>query len=184
MTAFIEAELSEEPVASAEVSYMGFYRTTGAQVIHRAPAAMEPGSPGLGALEDAALPPAIRCCGTRILKGDARGLVSTPSGPMLVASRPILTSSGEGPAAGVLIFGRLLNAAPIERIASQYKLDLTHRPPLAPGTTAGRFGRVDQASGSRPAAAQCRSARAGGLDSRGRDHDRRHPREAHPHDSA
>ena len=45
---------------------------------------------------------------------------------MLVASRPILTSSGEGPAAGVLIFGRLLDAATVERIASQYKLESHH----------------------------------------------------------
>jgi len=131
---FIEAELSEEPVASAEVGYMGFYRTDGTQVIHRAPAAMEPGSPGLGVLQDAALPPGHPLLRHEQLRGDARGLVSTPSGPMLVASRPILTSSGEGPAAGVLIFGRLLNAETIERIASQYKLELSVAPQGAVAT--------------------------------------------------
>ena len=128
---FVEQELSEEPVASAEVSYMGFYRTTGAQLIHRAPAAEEPGSPGLGELEQASLPADYPLLRHADIRGDAKGLVSTPMGPMLVASRPILTSSGEGPAAGVLIFGRLLNAATIERIARQYKLDLT----VAPATS-------------------------------------------------
>jgi len=125
---FVQSELSADPVSSAEVSYMGFYRTTGAQVIHRAPAAAEPDSPGLGQLQDASLPaehPLLRHADVR---GDAKGFVSTPTGPMLVASRPILNSSGEGPAAGVLIFGRLLDAATVERIASQAKLALTITP--------------------------------------------------------
>jgi signal transduction histidine kinase len=125
---FVAQELSEEPVASAEVSYMGFYRTTGKQVIHRAPAAEEAGSPGLGELEQASLPADHPLLHHADIRGDAKGLVRTPLGPMLVASRPILTSSGEGPAAGVLIFGRLLNAAAIERIARQYKLDLSVAP--------------------------------------------------------
>lgn len=128
---FVERELSEEPVASAEVSYMGFYRTTGVQVIHRAPAATEPDSPGLGQLQGPALPANHPLLQHPDLRGDATGLVSTPLGPMLVASRPILTSSGEGPPAGVLIFGRLLDAATIKRIASQFKLDLTITPVTA-----------------------------------------------------
>ena len=125
---FVQRELSADPVSSAEVSYMGFYRTTGAQVIHRAPAAAEPDSAGLGPLQDASLPAGHPLLRHADVRGDAKGLVSTPTGPMLVASRPILNSSGEGPAAGVLIFGRLLDAATVERIASQAKLELTITP--------------------------------------------------------
>lgn len=139
---FVEGELSAEPVASAEVSYMGFYRTTGAQVIHRAPAAAEPGSAGLGQLQEASLPADHPLLHHPDIQGDAKGLVSTPCGPMLVASRPILTSSGEGPAAGVLIFGRLFDAATIERITSQYKLDLA----ILPVVSAGPKGTVKESS--------------------------------------
>ncbi|MGQ0834362.1 MAG: CHASE4 domain-containing protein [Gammaproteobacteria bacterium] len=128
---FVEAELSAEPVASAEVSYMGFYRTNGTQVIHSAPAVAEAGSAGLGDLQAPSLPKNHPLLQHADLRGDAKGLVSTPSGPMFVASRPILTSSGEGPAAGVLIFGRLLDPATVKRIAGQYKLDLTITPALA-----------------------------------------------------
>jgi two-component system NtrC family sensor kinase len=125
---FVQRELSADPVSSAEVSYMGFYRTTGAQVIHRAPAAAEPDSAGLGQLQDASLPAGHPLLWHADVRGDAKGFVSTPTGPMLVASRPILNSSGEGPPAGVLIFGRLLDAATVERIASQAKLELTITP--------------------------------------------------------
>lgn len=38
------------------------------------------------------------------------GLVMTGRGPLLVAARPILPSSGEGPYAGTFVMGRLLNA--------------------------------------------------------------------------
>jgi len=124
---FVERELSAEPVSSAEVSYMGFYRDDGTQVIHRAPAAEGAAPKRLGALAGN-LPPNFPLLQHPDLRGDARGIVDTPIGPMLVASRPILTSSGEGPAAGVLIFGRLIDAATVRRIAGQYKLDLSLSP--------------------------------------------------------
>lgn len=126
--AFVERELSAEPVASAEVSYMGFYRTNGSQLIHRAPAAKDEGSPVLGVLQEPSLPADHPLLQHADLRGDAKGLVQTSLGPMLVASRPILTSSGEGPAAGVLIFGRVFDAAMIKRIAGEYKLDVTFTP--------------------------------------------------------
>jgi len=121
--AFVERELGIEAVASAEVSYMGFYRLSGEQVIHRAPDAEDDGE-GFGALQAPALSPDHPLMHHADVRSDATGLISTPSGPMLVASRPIVDSSGEGPAAGVLIFGRLLGDATRQRIADQYKLDL------------------------------------------------------------
>ncbi len=48
------------------------------------------------------------------------GLVGTPT-PMLVASRPILTSEGGGPIRGTLIFARYLDDTQIKRLA-----DVTH----------------------------------------------------------
>ena len=56
------------------------------------------------------------------------GLVVLPEGPMLVASRPILTSKGEGPIRGTLIFGRYLDCAKIGSLARSTYVDITlHR---------------------------------------------------------
>lgn len=50
-------------------------------------------------------------------KGVRMGIVVFPQGPMLFASRPILTSNQEGPVRGSVIFGRFLDGGEIERIA-------------------------------------------------------------------
>jgi PAS domain S-box-containing protein len=56
------------------------------------------------------------------------GIVLLPEGPVLVASRPILTSVEQGPIRGTLIFGRYLSAAEAERLADKTHLSLTwHR---------------------------------------------------------
>ncbi len=56
------------------------------------------------------------------------GIVLLPEGPMLVASRPILTSEYEGPIRGTLIFGRYLDSLEIEQLAAKTHLSLVvHR---------------------------------------------------------
>jgi PAS domain S-box-containing protein len=50
------------------------------------------------------------------------GIILLPEGPMLVASRPILTSEREGPIRGTLIMGRFLDQDEIERLSG-----FTHR---------------------------------------------------------
>ena len=47
------------------------------------------------------------------------GLLMTSRGPLLVASRPILTSDSEGPRTGVMIIGRFLDDDQIQRLADQ-----------------------------------------------------------------
>ena len=68
--------------------------------------------------------------------GELTGLVNLPNGPLLVASRPILTTAGEGPSAGTLIFGRYLDAAEQTQLAGQTHLSLQFRlvdDPCLPG---------------------------------------------------
>lgn len=50
-----------------------------------------------------------------------KGVVLLPENPMLVASYPIMTSNGEGPVRGTLIFGRYLDEKEISRIS-----EITH----------------------------------------------------------
>ncbi|MBU1545441.1 MAG: HAMP domain-containing protein [Proteobacteria bacterium] len=52
-------------------------------------------------------------------KGWRMGIVVFPQGPMLFASRPILTSNQEGPVQGCVIFGRFLSGGEMERIAQE-----------------------------------------------------------------
>ncbi len=56
------------------------------------------------------------------------GVMSTARGPMLVAARPILTTARTGPAAGVLVMGRLLTPARVTAIARQLHMDLLVEP--------------------------------------------------------
>jgi PAS domain S-box-containing protein len=56
------------------------------------------------------------------------GIVSLPEGPMLVVSRPILTSEEKGPIRGALVMGRYLDSAESEHLAEITRLSLTlHR---------------------------------------------------------
>lgn len=47
----------------------------------------------------------------------ARGLLQAPEGPLLAASRPILTSTDQGPPRGWLIMARSLDSTEVERLA-------------------------------------------------------------------
>lgn len=51
----------------------------------------------------------------------AKGIILLPEGPIMFASRPILTSTGEGPVRGALIMGRNLDSLEISRLA-----EITH----------------------------------------------------------
>ena len=53
------------------------------------------------------------------------GLILTSEGPMLISSRPILTSAGAGPPRGTLIMGRFLDAETLRTLSSQIKVPFT-----------------------------------------------------------
>jgi signal transduction histidine kinase len=52
------------------------------------------------------------------------GILMLPEGPMMVVSRPILTSSGKGPMRGSFIVGRYLNGNEIQQLAQVTRLPL------------------------------------------------------------
>lgn len=52
------------------------------------------------------------------------GIVQLPEGFLLLAARPILTSLGEGPSHGLLVFGRYLDGAEVARLAGMTQLPL------------------------------------------------------------
>src|SRR5262249_30801709 len=60
------------------------------------------------------------------------GFVLLPEGPMLVASRPILTSDKQGPIRGALLMGRYLDTTLIARLSETTHLRLAFYRPDAP----------------------------------------------------
>lgn len=52
------------------------------------------------------------------------GLLPTKNGPLLFASRPIVTSKNEGPIRGTMIMGRFLNSGEISGLADRTHIDL------------------------------------------------------------
>jgi sensor domain CHASE-containing protein len=62
------------------------------------------------------------------------GLLMTAKGPMLVASRPVLMSSGAGPFSGTYVMGRFLDAELIAELSEATHVDFEVRP------AAGRAG--------------------------------------------
>ena len=56
------------------------------------------------------------------------GILSLPEGPMIIASRPIVTSQGEGPIRGTLIMGRRLGEAEIAALSQRTQLSISAFP--------------------------------------------------------
>lgn len=65
------------------------------------------------------------------------GILVLPGGTLLVSARPVLTSDGNGPPAGTLIFGRLLDGDEVERIAGLTQLPVRIEEILDPWAPAG-----------------------------------------------
>jgi signal transduction histidine kinase/DNA-binding response OmpR family regulator len=62
---------------------------------------------------------------SRLLSAHTTGLIVLPEGVMMIASRPILTSKGEGPSRGSFIVGRYLNTAELAELSKIIHQPLT-----------------------------------------------------------
>ena len=63
------------------------------------------------------------CFHQQFPKGKARGIVMSRRGPMMLCSRPILTSDNKGPHRGTLIFGRYLDDGLIGKLQEQVHVE-------------------------------------------------------------
>lgn len=69
--------------------------------------------------------------GDQLVGHPARGLVNSNHGLMMLGAAPILDGKGNGPARGMIIMGRLLAGAALERIASQAQFRVAMHPAAA-----------------------------------------------------
>ncbi len=67
------------------------------------------------------------------------GLMILPQGLMMVASRPILPSTGKGRILGTIIFAKLLDAAELKRLSAIVKVGIEVEPCAADGLPAGHM---------------------------------------------
>ncbi len=82
------------------------------------------------------LPPDDRLLEHPDLEGSTTGVIELAEGPLLVASRPILTSSRQGPSPGTLIMGRYLSAREAGRLGERLHLALAVEPVAKTGLPA------------------------------------------------
>ena len=115
----------DNTLSALSMNFLGYYDITGKAVWVRAEDLESGEQIDLGVLTGADLPVDHPLLHHKELMEDNRGIISTPQGPLLVVAGPILTSEEEGPIAGTLMMGRLLNEAAIDRIGELTRLSIT-----------------------------------------------------------
>jgi len=121
---FIAANLTDETFVSAKLNLIGFFAPDGTPVCLIAYDRQRGEKVGI---PDALLdffkthPELIQHADAESVR---KGVVIFPQGPMLFVSRPILTSTKQGPVQGVLVFGRALDAKEIGLIAQSEEVFL------------------------------------------------------------
>ena len=119
---YIESNLSEQALASMKVNLVLYINSAGGLVYAT--------GVDIRRQKKIPLPASVKkhiAKGSLLLRSANRpeiltGILSLDSGPILVTSQPILTSKKTGPMLGTLIFGRYLDTAKIQKLASRYRL--------------------------------------------------------------
>ena len=123
--AYREANLNVLAMESLKANLVAFYTPDGRRVWGLGYDLDNKRELSLGELSADRLPPTHPLLGNpHDGGGTVAGLVRTEAGVFLVASRPILTSDGQGPSRGRVVIGRLLNKAAIERFGTQTRVHL------------------------------------------------------------
>jgi sensor domain CHASE-containing protein/HPt (histidine-containing phosphotransfer) domain-containing protein len=122
---YIESNLNDGSIGDLKLNYMFFVDTAGAIVFCRGydfekMAGFDP-SP---AMKKFILADKTISRHTHV-DDAAIGIVVSPEGPLLVASRPIITSEGKGPVRGAVVFAKHLDRSEIARIAQLIHLSTT-----------------------------------------------------------
>ncbi len=118
--AYIRSNITDETFRNTHLNLMLFVHASGRVVLARAyDLEAEKEAPVPHEVYDAL--PVL----TRATEEGLRGLLPLPEGVLLVTARPILTSEDQGPARGVLVFGRYLNSGLLDRIGAHLDLAVT-----------------------------------------------------------
>lgn len=121
---FIATNITDETLASSKLNLMGFFAPDGTPVSLIAYDNQR--GQKVSVSED--MLAFLKIHSELIRHTDAesvrKGIVVFPQGAMLLVSRPILTSTRQGPVQGALVFGRFIDAGEIARIAQSEEVFL------------------------------------------------------------
>ena len=123
--AYIRSNLMDATFLGLNLNLMVFINSSGQVVFNKAFDLQKKAEIILGDSLDLFLKDRVFLSATQ---SSITGTLMLPEGPLLIASQPILTSEGKGPAHGSLIVGRFLDAAAIERISEVTRLSTTLLP--------------------------------------------------------
>ena len=121
---YIDSNLVDETFTASEINIMLYFNSSGELVFGKAfDIENEEEIPVPESIQEHTSPNSL------LLKHNdtssyVKGLLLLPEGPMLIASRPILTSSNEGPILGSLIMGRYFDSAQVDVLAETTHLSL------------------------------------------------------------
>lgn len=131
--AFIESNLTYASLETINIDLLLLYDDQGHLVLGRArDAATETLEPAPQALAEQVAASSLPRQAGRTQR-QATGTLTASGQTWLLAACPVLSSSREGPARGVLVMGRLLDAAMVQRLADMIMLDIAVTDLRAPG---------------------------------------------------
>lgn len=116
--AFVESNLGDDALTALKINLL-LLIDENARVVYSTAFDLENGKP-------APVPASLKAYlgkGGLLLSHDTpehvtSGLLSLPEGPLMVASRPIVRSNGEGPMRGSVVFGRFLDESELTQLAA------------------------------------------------------------------
>jgi sensor domain CHASE-containing protein len=124
--AFVKASLTDASFMVSKIDYMAVVDTDGHYRWRHGPYAISGKASTIHLNKNDTLEPVWM----RALAAGAatNGLITTDAGVLIAAGAPILDGFGQGPARGMIIMGRLLNAAELLRLGTQAQVTLDMRP--------------------------------------------------------
>jgi signal transduction histidine kinase/sensor domain CHASE-containing protein len=133
--AFIDSQLTYSAFASNNLTLIQFYNRKGILVWSRI-LDLEAGQDiPLDAFSGRGLAENHPLLSHQKTTSSLSGLLITSRGPMIIASKPIVTSDYHGPIAGTLIFGKLINEKVLQDMRTRIRVDfhyhLIHSPQLS-----------------------------------------------------
>jgi two-component system, NtrC family, sensor kinase len=123
-TAYIESNLMDEAFGTSNFNLLGYYNNAQELVWGKVKGAEDPVPIELPGLWERLREVSGQFIVHQDIEGDRRGILLTSRGPVLLASRPIITSKRAGPIRGTLVIGRFLDEAEISGLASRSHVDL------------------------------------------------------------
>ncbi len=121
---YIDANISDETLVNLELNFMIFTDTQGQVILSKGVdlQAETEASLSESLVLEIAASPLLHDMASE--EDSVTGILQTPAGAALIASRPILNSQGDGPAAGILVIGRYLNDDKLQRLSESLRLHI------------------------------------------------------------